>query len=91
MRAGADPDIEDGRCWTALALARSHGHHGVITELESAGGGIRAVGANDSCTGTAMAGVGKFHHGSLSLETRKAGKGVVVVDDEVVVVDANTK
>jgi hypothetical protein len=79
MRAGADPDIEDGRCWTALALARSLGHHGVVAELESTGDAIGAGGADDSCTT------------SLPRATRNSGKGVVVVEDEVVVVDRNTK
>ena len=89
MQAGADPQLLDARCWSALELARSGGHQSVAVVLlgHRADARIKAGGCGRGGSDVLDASIR-----GEGVERREVqDNSVVVVQDQVVVVDANKK
>ena len=92
VQAGADPHVQDERCWTPLAMARSGDYKAVVNLFDRPeGGGIEAGGRD----GIEEGGGGKSsiggNQGEGAARRGREGKTVVIVEDEVVVVDTHKK
>ena len=92
MQAGADPHVQDVRCWTPLAMARSGDYNDVVVLLDRPEGGGIEAGGRDGIEegGGGSSGIGGIQ-GEGAARRGREGKTVVIVEDEVVVVDTNKK
>ena len=89
MQAGADPLQLDVRCWSALELARGGGHEHVAAVLLGHRADARIKAGGCGCGGSD--GLDASFRGEGVERREMQDKGVVVVQDQVVVVDANKK